>query len=155
MNERVVEILIYIMSEIRRNQSVSTKLDILSQDLIQKGYTETEISSALTWLLDRMNQESEEVLQDIAPAFRDSFRHLHEIERSIISTEAFGYLIQLRELGIIDEMDFEQILERALMLGVAHVSEVDMKSVVASILGSSDGFLDGAFFMLDDDHIVH
>lgn len=155
MNERVVEILIYIMSEIRRNSSVSQKLDMLSQSLIQKGYTETEISSAFTWLLDRLDHESEEVVQKNKPALKNSFRHLHDIERSIISTEAYGYLIQLKELGIIDEMDFEQIVERSLMLGVSRVEINEMRSVVASVLGSSDSFWDGAFFVLGDDQNIH
>ncbi len=155
MNERVVEILIYLMSEIRRSQSVSPKLDILSHNLIEKGYTQSEISSALTWLLDRLDHESEEVLHKQTPAFKDSFRHLHEIERSIISTDAYGYLIQLRELEIIDEMDFEQILERALMLGISQVNIGDMKSVVASILGSTDNILDGAFYFLDEEQVIH
>ena len=41
MNERVVEILIYIMSEIRSNRKASSKLYILSKNLIQQGYTES------------------------------------------------------------------------------------------------------------------
>ena len=62
MNERVVEILIYIMSEIRRNRNVTTKLDILSDSLIEKGYSESEISSAFSWLMDRLNNETEEII---------------------------------------------------------------------------------------------
>ena len=62
MNERVVEILIYIMSEIRSNRKVSSKLDILSKNLIQQGYTESEISSAFTWLLARLKNDSEELV---------------------------------------------------------------------------------------------
>ncbi|RMF64341.1 MAG: DUF494 family protein [Calditrichaeota bacterium] len=155
MNERVVEILIYIMSQIRRNSSYSNKLDLLSKNLIRKGYTESEISSALTWLLSRLRHDSEETLQKGGTPTKQSFRHLHEIERSVITTEAYGYIIQLKELGIIDEFDVEQILERALMLGTSEITVEDIKSIVASFLFNSDGFPDGPYYFFDEDSIIH
>lgn len=154
MNERVVEILIYIMSEIRKNRNVSKKLDLLSKNLIQKGYSESEISSALSWLLDRLNHDSEEIIEKQGPAFKNSFRYLHEIERSIISTEAHGYIIQLRELGIIDEIDFEQILERALMLGTAKVDIDEIKSILAAMLFASVGIMEGSYFLFEDNPVI-
>ena len=155
MNERVVEILVYIMSEMRRNQNLSRNLDSLSSNLIQKGYSEGEISSAFSWLMDRMNSESEEIIEKRGPAFNSSVRHLHEIEKSILSVEAHGYLIQLQELGIINEFDLEQILERGLMLGVSTVSVEDIKAVVAGMLIGSEDRARDSFFLLHDDPTIH
>jgi len=75
---------------------------------------------------------------------------LHEIERSVISTKAFGYLIQLRELGIIDEVDFEQVLERAMMLGTTKVDVEDIKSIVASFLNHHEILADGSYLYFDE-----
>jgi len=155
MNERVVEILIYIMSEIRSNRKVSGKLDILSKNLIQQGYTEGEISSAFTWLLARLKNDSEEIVEQQSPSLKSSFRHLHEIERSIISVEAYGYIIQLKELGIIDELDTEQILERAMMLGTSEITTGDIKSIVASLLLNHDAFIDGSYFLFEENSTIH
>ncbi len=155
MNERLVEILIYIMSEMRRDQSVSKNLDLLSKSLLKEGYSESEISSAFTWLLDRLSDDSEEILERREPALNGSFRHLHEIEKSIISVEAYGYIIQLKELGLINESDFEQVIERALMLGIPTVTIDDMKSIVAAMLFTTEGGIDGGFFMFDDDTEIH
>lgn len=155
MNERVVEILIYIMSAIRKNTRLSQKLDLLSRSLIQKGYSESEISSAFTWLLDRLNYDSEELIQKQGPALKHSLRHLHEYERSIISTEAYGYIIQLRELNIINEMDVEQILERSMMIGASHVGIEEVKSIVASMLFASEHVADSGYFIFDENPIVH
>lgn len=155
MNERVVEILIYIMSEIRKNHSVSQKLDLLSKNLIQKGYSESEISSAFTWLLDRLNHETEELVERRSPALSSSIRHLHEIERAVISVPAQGYLIQLRELGIVDELDVEQVLERAMMLGNSQVTVEDIKGIVGAMLFSAEPGLDGSHFFFDESPIVH
>ncbi|MFQ5824643.1 MAG: DUF494 family protein [bacterium] len=154
MNERVVEILILIMSEIKRNSKSGKKLELLSKDLVQRGYTENEISSAFSWLLDRLKSESEELIPNQGPTLKCSFRHLHEIERSIISTEAYGYIIQLKELNIIDEMEVEQILERAMMLGTSQVSVGDIKSIVASMLFYPESFKDGTYFLFEEHPVI-
>jgi len=153
MTERVVEILIYIMSELRRSQKSSKKLDLLSKDLIQKGYTESEISSALTWIINRLNMDAEEVTDSEHPN-PNAYRHLHEIERAVISTEAYGYVIQLKELGIIDELDVEELLERAMMLGTSAVDVEDIKSIVATLLIRNDGFSEGTYFLLEKNSII-
>ncbi len=155
MNERVVEILIFIMSEIRSNRKVSGKLDILSKSLIQQGYTESEISSDFTWLLDRLKTDSEEVVEQKNPSLKSSFRHLHEIERSIIAVEAYGYIIQLKELGIIDESDVEQILERAMMMGASEITMGDIKSIVASMLLNYNALTDGSCFLFEENPTIH
>ncbi|MFQ5865618.1 MAG: DUF494 family protein [bacterium] len=155
MNERVVEILILIMSEIKRNRDRAKNLELLSKDLMQRGYTENEISSAFSWLLNRLDGESEELIQNQGPTSDQSFRLLHEIERSIISTEAYGYVIQLKELGIIDEMDVEQVLEKAMMMGTSQVSVADIKSIVASILFINENFRDGMYFLFEENPVIH
>lgn len=153
MNERVVEILVFIMSEIKNDHGTGRRLDALSKDLIQKGYTENEISSAFSWLLERMKYETEELIESEGP-MRGSFRHLHEIERSILSTEAFGYIIQLKELGIIDEMQVEHILERAMILGSSQVGKQEIKSIVASVILTSESIRDGSFFLFDEFPVI-
>lgn len=152
MTERVVEILIYIMSELRRDRKYSQKLDALSKDLIQRGYTQSEISSALTWIMNRLSMDAEEVSDNERPS-QNSHRHLHEIERAVLSTEAHGYIIQLKELGIIDELDVEELLERALMLGTSEVEVDDIKSIVATLLIRDEG-LQG-HFLLEDSTTIH
>lgn len=155
MNERVVEILIYIMNEIRSNEESSNQLELLSRDLIEKGYTESEISSAFSWLLSRIQNEAEEIVQNQGPTLSNSFRLLHEIENSIISTEAYGYVIQLKELGIINELDVEQILEKAMMIGATKVNLRDIKSIVASVIFIPEGYGPGSYFVLDEPMQIH
>lgn len=154
MNERVVEILVYIMSEIRNNGKSSKNLELLSQDLVQRGYTEKEISSAFSWLLERMQSESEELVKNKGPRVKQAFRHLHEIERSIISTEAHGYIIQLKELGIIDEVEVEHVIERAMMLGASPVNVGDIKSVVTNILFNPESFNEDSFLLFEDNPVI-
>ncbi len=155
MNERVVEILVLIMSEIRRSNFASAKLELLSKDLRKKGYTESEISSAFSWLLNRIRSDSEELVQNQGATLKNSFRVLHEIEKSVISPEAYGYILQLKELNIISETDVELILERALMMGTNRVEAADIKMIVASMLWNTEYFGSGGYFLFDDQPGIH
>ena len=62
MKERIVEILIYIMSEMQGNKGI-TEIDV--RDLKEKGYTQSEISAAFSWLYDNMKLNDLEVVRRI------------------------------------------------------------------------------------------
>ncbi|HTO93845.1 MAG TPA: hypothetical protein VMM80_05715, partial [Bacteroidota bacterium] len=49
MKEKVVELLIYIMSEIQDNKGIG---DIDLSDLKTRGYTQSEISAAFSWIYE-------------------------------------------------------------------------------------------------------
>lgn len=138
MNERVVEILVYLMSQIRENNGGTEGIDGMSKELLNQGYTENEINAAFSWLFEKIQMDQKEILSESSNGLHNSFRVLHEAEKLVIRPEAQGYLIQLKELGIITESDMEQIIERAMMLGVSAVSADDIKSIVVSLLFSSD-----------------
>jgi len=153
MNDRVVEILVYIMTEIRGQKSDPDKLELISRDLLQRGYSQHEISFAFSWLFERYRGESEEVF-GISPASRGSFRVLHELEKAVITPEAYGYLLQLKQLRLVSDAELENIIERAMMAGVVHVSEVDIKALAAAVLFSPEGMRDKAF-VLDASSLIH
>ena len=143
MNERVVEILVYIMKEIKSTEQGVGGLDLLSEELVQRGYTENEISSAFSWLFDKIKDSFDELVKNTGPTLPASFRVLHEVERMIIMPDAYGYLIQLKELGLLDETEMEQMIDRALMLGTSRVTLDDMKTIVASSMFNPEGIFEG------------
>ncbi len=142
MSERVVEILVYLMSQIREKNGGIEGIDGMSEELLNQGYTENEINAAFSWLFEKIQMDQEEIPGESSNGLRNSYRVLHEAEKLVIRPEAQGYLIQLKELGIISESDLEQIIERAMMLGVSTVSAEDIKSMVVSLLFSSDNLDD-------------
>lgn len=156
MNERVVEILIYLMQEIRQNRKRVEQIDGISQDLLRQGYTENEINAAFSWLFERIKSETEELVLNDEPGGQ-SFRVLNDIEKLVITPEAYGYIIQLRQLRLIEQTDMEQIIERAIMLGANSIGIEDVKSIVASLFFSGDDS-DGLHLgksMLDPDSLIH
>lgn len=155
MNERVVEILVYIMSEIRGSRQVTTKLEMLSRDLLQRGYTENEISSAFSWLFDRYRADFEELIRNSGPTLENSFRILHDLERMVITPAAHGYLLQLRALGILDDAEIEQIIERAMMMGGSRIDENEIKSLIASTLFNPPGMPEGSFLFFELSKVIH
>ena len=137
MKEKVVEILIYIMSEMQENKGLN---DIDLAELETRGYTQSEISAAFSWLHDNLFLKEGPVGVRSRPR-KGSWRILHEAEKFVVSTECQGYLIQLRELGLLDDTDLENVIERAMMSGLELISLPDLQAMVASVLlakGSSD-----------------
>lgn len=155
MNERVMEIIVYIVNEMRSNQlwEDSNQFKLLSQKLEDSGYSQSEISYAFSWVLEKVNAEMTPETQNVqAP---QTHRMLHDFEKLAISTNAYGYLIQLRELGLIDEMEMEQVIEKALLSETNPVTAHEMKLIVSQTLFKSDEITEGSFFLLDNSYNVH
>ena len=153
MNDRVVEILAYIMTEIRGQKSNPDKLELISRDLLQRGYSQHEISFAFSWLFERYRGETEEVFS-ISPASQGSYRVLHEMEKAVIAPEAYGYLLQLKQLRLIHDVDIENVIERAMMAGVARITLADVRALVAAVLFGPEGMRDRAF-ILEGNNLIH
>jgi uncharacterized protein Smg (DUF494 family) len=151
MKEKVVELLILIMSEMHDSKRL-TEIDL--DELKERGYTQSEISTAFSWLMDHTENERSGVFRESpAPGSRRLF---HDAEKYVFSTEAQGYLIQARELGLLDDRDLETVIERAMMAGYEKLSVGEVRDIVASVLFSRDGGEGGARrSMLDSGDSIH
>ncbi len=134
MYERVVEIIMFLVSELKSSKQLS---DIDVSLLAKNGYTQSEISTAFSWLFERMNVGQSVV--DGSEGKDSSYRLLHTAEQMVIATEAYGYLLQCRQLGLITNSDVEVIIERVMAAGFSHVGLPEMKSFVAGMLFEVDG----------------
>jgi|Deesub1362B_J571_1020462.scaffolds.fasta_scaffold03201_2 Smg protein len=157
MNERLVEILIYLMQELHQNRRKWDQIDGISKELQELGYTENEINAAFSWLFERMEAQKGKSLMPEAEPNDQSFRVLHEVEKMVLTPAAYGYLLQLRQLGLINQTEMEQIIERAMMLGAAPVDVMDIRSIVASVIFDADDsdFQHFGKAMFDTDGTVH
>jgi uncharacterized protein Smg (DUF494 family) len=139
MDQRIVEILIYLIGEIQSRRLELDEVEIISDDLVKRGFTENEISTAITYLFDRMQrQEFEWKAEGRQCYWPYSERVLHDVERLVLTTDAYGYLLQMKHLGLIDAMEMEQIIERSLLMGNTRVGLDDIKIIVASYLFDSE-----------------
>ncbi len=140
MQERVLEVLVYLIGEFNQQQGSLNDINALSQGLVGLGYTESEINTAFSWLAERLRAQSTAISSDEGMEEAASgHRMLHDVERLILTPKAYGYLIQLKELGLIDAFQMEAIIERAMLMGSKNVTEEDIKTLASSVLFESEG----------------
>lgn len=127
MLERIVEIIVYVISEMKGFNSIS---DIDIEELHSRGYTDIEITVALSWLSEKLNQDKPEFkLQS-----EKSFRILHNAEKDLFTPESWGELMQYHSFGLIDNDTIEKIIEKALLFGRRKIDSKQLKSIIANIL---------------------
>ncbi|MBL7973740.1 MAG: DUF494 family protein [Candidatus Kapabacteria bacterium] len=144
--ERIMEIIVHVISEMSTAGSVE---DIDISHLQMQGYTEAEISIAVSWLVQQM-QESPvpaegKVLQQTSST---SFRTLHPAEQHLFSKEAHGELIQLLTLGIITNEHVESIIERCFMFGESGITKKDMYGIISDLIFRDNSLQAGSRTML-------
>ncbi|MBN2011135.1 DUF494 family protein [candidate division KSB1 bacterium] len=156
MNERVMEIIAYIVKEMESNQALNDGdgFKVLTQKLEDDGYSQTEINFAFSWIFEKIDNKGKN--DEFSVAARRSQRLLHDFEKIAISPAAYGYLIQLREFELIDPVEMEQIIEKALLHSTeSMVSLHDMRRIVANMIFRPDDIMEGSFFLIDNSYNVH
>jgi uncharacterized protein Smg (DUF494 family) len=134
MQERVVEIILFLVNELRSNKRLN---DVDVSSLTRDGYTQSEISSAFSWLFERLSLGKS--ITDGTSGASSSHRMLNDAEKMVVGSQAYGYLIQCQQLGLLNNGDVETIIERIMMAGFAAVGLPEMKSFVAGYLFEMDG----------------
>jgi uncharacterized protein Smg (DUF494 family) len=131
--ERIIEIIVILLNELKQ----SNQLDQKEVEMLSKmGYTQNEISTAFSWIYSKL-YEGEKIFVD-KPKSKNSHRFLHEVEKNIITPEAYGYIVQLRELGLINDFDIEVIIDKIMVSGYLKVYLHDIKMFIASYLLDMD-----------------
>lgn len=134
MYEKVMEIIVLLMKHMQDENGRFSDIADVSQTLVGYGYTQQEVNTAFAWLFERLQSQAEAIVDSASPLRLKPNRILHAIERLIFSPEAYGYLIQLRELGLIDDTQTELLIERSMLTGARNITPDDIKTIAASIL---------------------
>ncbi|MDX9759793.1 MAG: DUF494 family protein [Bacteroidota bacterium] len=152
MQERIVEIIVYLIHEMQTDKRLG-EIDLGA--LSDRGYTQNEISTAFSWLFDKIHL-GDNILAEGNRSQPHSHRVLHDSERAVITPQAYGYLLELRELRLLDDMDIELAIDRIMMAGFGSVGVGEMKSVIASIIFDyDDSNRIGSRLMLNSKDTIH
>src|SRR5438874_3272108 len=133
-NGRVMEIIVYLVGEIRRNKQIG---DIDLAQLSKKGFTDTEVSTAFSWLFDKIDIAGNQGTVTANPG-NSAFRIYHEFEQSFLTAEARGYLMQLRELELLEESDMELLIDRVWFLGAQDIGVNAVREAAAELIFDSE-----------------
>jgi uncharacterized protein Smg (DUF494 family) len=159
MKGRVIEIIVYLMRQIKEKERGLRQLDKLTGDLKSQGYTDQEINTAFYWLLEKLRLQLSKLVSSHKGLPKKSSRILHNTENILFSRTGYGYLIQLYQLGLIDDEQREQIIQRAMTSGLEEIGELEVKVLAANLLLSSEAEQvdPGRLLLLDEgtDGTVH
>lgn len=152
MDERILEIVIYMVSRLREDESDRPQISDMARDLQSQGFTEREISSAYSWMFDRYGGEFDR-LSRREEATLQSTRVLAPRERLAVSADAFGYLGRLVTLGILRRADLEEVIEACVQSGRHDVTTDEMKMIVSGALFGADTRSFGAAALHTDENL--
>jgi uncharacterized protein Smg (DUF494 family) len=156
---RVIDIIVYLMHQIDESGKGLSQFDRLVEDLHNKGYQEEEINTAFFWLLEKLRLKLNHLSRRRSRAVNKSSRILHSTERLHFSNAGYGYLIQLYQLGLINDEQREQIIQKAILSGWDEIGEPEIKYLAARLLlnDDEDQIDPGHLLLLDEstDGTVH
>ena len=141
MGDRVLEIVIHLMDHLRETHGQIADMDVVFSDLKGLGYTDNEISSAYCWIMDRFNGPDDTYFSAF-PEKHSSNRILTNYERHQLSPEAYGFLIKLVHHELLDDEQFESVLERSAMFAPKPITLDQIKLVTSAIVFSDMTELD-------------
>ena len=149
------DVLVYLYETYYRPEACPDS-EALVKKLSAVGFEEEEISKALGWLTDlaeATNEFAESYPQQTVFSF--GIRIYAQQEMDVLGTEAVGFLQFLESAKVIDPIQREIIIERALAAGDTQVSLDKIKVIVLMVLWSQgkepDALIFDELFSTDDD----
>ncbi len=132
-HERILEIIMYILKELKRQKDLN---DIDYKELIRYGYSDSEINAAIAWIYSKIQEDEKVFFKKISSP--KSIRVLNPVEQRLFTPESLGYLISLKELGLISEQDFEFIIDKISTSAVFRVELSELKPIISAFVLNID-----------------
>jgi uncharacterized protein Smg (DUF494 family) len=155
MKKRILDILSFVIREIRDNSFDDIDLQLIVDILAEQGFSEQDISTAMSWLMHH-GEAIDRILQGypgVVP--RPVWRQLNDLEKSAISPNAFGYLFHLRELKLLNDMEMEKIIDQAVSLQITHLNVEDMQDLIAAVVLDFEKSASQGYFQFTTTRLPH
>ncbi len=153
MEERILEIVFYLVEHVRSHNGQIGPYRAISKDLKSRGFTDSEISSAYGWFLEELQKEGGRIQSmDKSPV---SVRVLSQQEMQHFTPEAAGLLLQLLHFRLITPAQFERIVDKSLMLGSEVIDLPVMKVIASRYVFSSGNTVDLNWFNVDGNETIN
>lgn len=137
MKENVLDVLVYLFEHYIYDQP-ETFVDRASMhnDLIEAGFTPTDISKAFDWL-DELERRRPHQAVHASPA--GPVRIYAEEEADRLDPDCRGFLMLLEQRGVLDPGRRELVLDRVMALADEEFGLDDLKWVVLMVLFNEPG----------------
>jgi Smg protein len=130
LRERVLAIVSLIAQYLLEESELPSE-DALVSELLSVGFEAEEISAAFVWMENLSLQPRPQPALTLA---LPTHRVFTADERRSLSTEARGFLVRLRSLGILDQAMEEEIIERAMHAAEDGLTLKEFKTIAALTL---------------------
>jgi uncharacterized protein Smg (DUF494 family) len=133
MYDRIIEIIVYVMSEIKTINKLISEIDFGNLETL--GYSQSEISAALSWILDTTESKNKFNIVS-APNSAFPLRILNESESEIFTPAAWSELNNYVMLGVISYEQLEFVIERFLIMNIRRIESDSINPIIADLLFS-------------------
>jgi uncharacterized protein Smg (DUF494 family) len=133
-SDRTIDILLEIAPEILGHTSL---VKINTNRLETLGYSKTEISYALNILIEKNPQAFKRKRKKDET---ELMRIMNKEERNLFSKEAFKDILLLQAIGIIDQNDLNELIERIMIYFGENIARNDLRQIVTNMIGSEEVF---------------
>lgn len=137
MKENVLDVLVYLFEHYIYDQP-ETVVDRASMhnDLIEAGFTPTDISKAFDWLDELERRRPQQAVHALPSG---PVRVYAEEEADRLDADCRGFLMLLEQQGVLDAARRELVLDRVMALGDEEFGLDDLKWVVLMVLFNEPG----------------
>jgi len=148
MKENVLDILVYLLEnfmygEIDDNADEAS----LKAELLRAGFPDPEIEKAFSWL------EGLSSLRDNSPGLPVTAHHALRVytaaEVKRLDAECRGFLMFLEQIGVLDPLSRELVIDRIMALESDETELTDLKWVILMVLFNQPG-KEAAFAWMED-----
>ncbi|MGI4850117.1 MAG: DUF494 family protein [Janthinobacterium lividum] len=148
------DVLVYLYETYYRPDACPDSAALVKK-LSAVGFEEDEISKALGWLTD-LAETTNELAGDVLPkvVVSGGFRIYVDHELDMLGTPAIGFIQFLESAKVINAVQREIVIERALAAAESQISLDKLKVIVLMVLWSQGKEPDGLMFdelFLDED----
>lgn len=131
MTRDSLKILRLIASYINKGESTG---DVINKLLMKEGFSPDEIDKAYSWLKGlTMNGDLRVAIKDDNGDYYTN-GGLNANEPLKINEDAYGFLIRLKEMGLVDAQLQEEIIEMAMLAAEDEIGIDDIKGITAMLI---------------------
>jgi uncharacterized protein Smg (DUF494 family) len=146
MTEKIVEVLAEILEEFNKSNSLEEVSSVITK---RKKFDKQTVSAAFSLVFDKVLTQRISSSKSSKSHAKSNFRLLTDEEREIIGIENYNYLVHLQNVGLLDYLDFEMILEQILMFPAENISRDDINwTIFISLVELNTEILPGSRLLL-------
>ncbi|MBL1211957.1 MAG: DUF494 family protein [Ignavibacteriae bacterium] len=145
MTEKIVEVLAEILERLNKNSTLEEVNTILSKN---KKFDEQTLSAAFSLVFDKVLAQRISSSKKYNKA-NSNFRLLTEEEKEVIGIDNYNYILHLYNVGLLDYLDFEMILEQIMMFPAESITKDDINwTIFISLVDFNAEILPGSRLLL-------